>query len=307
MNVVEGDGLKGQPAEGVADDLDSMVQAMDEGEEDAPELEEEGEESEGSEEVEGEEEEEGEEPTFTIKVDGKEVTLKQSEILEQAQKGFDYTKKTMALAEERKAVEQDRAHANAMRQQTEQAFQAELGRLQALEQFYDSQVGQPPPVEWAQQDAAYYLAQKELHDQRKGQLSEARAAIERIQEDQQRYRQAWFQNTANETERELQNTLPGWNERTIDELAQYVDKHGLKPEHFDSAYVMPGLWKMVHKAMQYDRIKEKAAQGKQTKPEAVQKVAKVTSANNPSELVRKRDAAKRFDANPTLSNLAQLL
>jgi len=40
-----------------------------------------------------------------IKHDGKEVTLSKSELIAQAQQGFDYSKKTMALAEDRKSLE----------------------------------------------------------------------------------------------------------------------------------------------------------------------------------------------------------
>lgn len=314
MTVMEGDGPKGQPAEGVTDDFSSMVDAMgDEGDGAQDEESEEGEESLGeeeseSEEVEGEEEEEQEEPTFTIKVDGKDVTLKQSEIIEQAQKGFDYTQKTMALAEERKAVEQERAHAQQVRSQTEEAFREQIGRLQALEQFYETQVGDPPSIEWAQQDAAYYLAQKEMYDQRKGQLSQARELIAQLNEDQQRYRQAWFNQMASETERELQNTLPGWTDTTITNLASYVGKHGLEPQHFDAAFVMPGLWRIVHKAMEYDRIAEKAKQGKAKQTAApVHKVAKVTANNNVSNLVKRKDAMQRFDRSGSLNDLADLL
>jgi hypothetical protein len=90
---MEGQGPEGQPSDGVAT-LTDLVGLMDGGEEaeDALEESDEGEESEESEESEGSEEEaesegeeEAEEQAFTIKVDGKDVTLKQSELIELGQ------------------------------------------------------------------------------------------------------------------------------------------------------------------------------------------------------------------------------
>ena len=127
------------------------------------------------------EDEQQEESTVTLKVDGKEVALKQSEVIELAQKGFDYTNKTMAVAEERKAVEQAREQAEQYRQRNEQAVQQNLAALQAFERFTAAQLGDPPPIEWAQQDASYYLAQKEQYEARKGQLQQAQTAIQHLQ------------------------------------------------------------------------------------------------------------------------------
>src|ERR1044072_1587067 len=108
--MMVGDG-ESQPTEGVdaLEDLANSLTGEEEQEDgdqrDAPD--EEGEESdeeqveEGKDE-EGDEEEEEEDPTVVIKHDGKEVELKLSEVKDLAQQGFDYSKKTMALAEDRK-------------------------------------------------------------------------------------------------------------------------------------------------------------------------------------------------------------
>lgn len=303
MAIREGDGLAGQPTEASLEDAINSMSAEDE-QDDSPE-DEEGEESEEVEESEESDESEGEEDTFTIKVDGKEVALKKSELIEQAQKGFDYTQKTMALAEERKHVEREKEVASKVRQDTEQVFNGQLERLQALEKFYETQVGDPPPIEWAQQDAAYFLAQKELYDQRKGQLQQAREVIAQLQQDQQRYRQAWIQQQADETERELSNTLPGWNANSIGELAEYVDGYGLNAQTLDAAFVMPGIWKLAHKAMLYD----KAAEAK-SKVQAVQKVPKVSkpgSVNQPTNMAARKAAFEKVRRSPSIDSIADLL
>jgi hypothetical protein len=308
-----GDG-ESQPTEGVATMTD-LVALMDGGEEvveDAlGESGEEGEESGESEEVEsgeeGESEGEGEqeEATFTIKHDGKEVTLKQSELVDMAQQGFDYSKKTMAVAEERKAVEAVKAKAEEHRQQNEQALNDSLGKLQALENFYASQIGSPPPIEWAQQDAAYYLAQKELYENRKGQLEQARTAIANLQSEQQRQRQAYIAQQADATEKALRDTLPGWSDDTLNDYAKYAAGLGLTPEKVDVAFVQEGFWKLIHKAKAYDALLAKKAE---MKPVAqLPKVTKPGTTNQPPQLAKRQDALKAHRANPSVNTLANLL
>lgn len=313
--MMVGDGPQGQPTEGVATLTDLADMAF---EAETPEAEgdaDEGEEGEEAPEVEGEEsaeeesdesEEQEEEATFTITVNGKEITLKHSEMVEMAQKGADYSQKTMAVAEERKAVESAKAQADQSRQHAEQALTEQLNRLQALEQFYESQLGDPPPIEWAQQDAAYYLAQKELYESRKGQLAQAQTAIQKLQHDQQRQRQAWIVQQADATEKALRDTLPGWNDDTLTTLAEYAGKHGLNPQTVDIAFVQKGLWEVLHKAKAYDALQ---AQKAQLKPKTqLPKVQKPGGNNQPNRgEARHADALKRHKAKPSINTLADLM
>jgi hypothetical protein len=311
MSMV-GDGPEGQPTEGVT--LDSLVSLMDAGEEGvaSEESAEEGEAAEESEqEVESEEgsdeqqDEQAEESTFTIKVNGKDVTVTQSELIELGQKGLDYSQKTMAVAEDRRAVEAAKAQAEQYRQQHEQVLNEALGRFQALEQFYAGQVGQPPSIELAQHDAAQYLAQKELYENRKGQLEQARTAIQKLQNEAHLTRQAWISQQADATEKALRDTLPGWNDDTLKHLADYAGKLGLNPGTADVAFVQEGFWQAMHKAKAYDELLAKKAQ---MKPVAqLPKVAKPGTNNQPPQLAKRQDAMKRHKAAPSINTLADLL
>lgn len=314
--IVQGDGPEGQPGEGVTSmtDLSAMLDGGEESEEGAPEESEQGEE-EVSEESEGEEveqpegeddEEQQDEPTFKLKHEGKEVELKQSEVVELAQKGFDYTQKTMAVAEERKAADAARAQAEQHRQQYEQTLGQSVGQLQALEKFLTEQIGSPPPVELAQQDVAYYIAQKEQYEARRGQLADAREAIAKLQDEQARSRQAWIAQKGQETESALKNTLPGWNEQSLNELVDYAGKYGLGPQNFDHAMLEKGFWEMAHKAKAYDELQEKKAQIKPVSQPA-NKVAPAQAKNQPSQLAKRQEAIKRHRAKPSISTLADLL
>lgn len=304
-----GDG-ENQPVESgeSLDDIGAMI--GDENEE----LLEESEERESEEESEEEEEQEGEdegkekegpEPTFTLKVNGKEIVVSQSELIDLGQKGTDYSQKTMAVAEERKAVEAVREQAEHIRQRNEAALNDTIARLEAFEQFAQSQIGEPPPIEWASQDVGHYLAQKELYEARKGQLEHSRQAIAAMREEAHRQRHAWLSQEADRTENELRNTLPGWSDTTLNELAQYAGTMGLTPETTDLAFVQPGLWKLLHKAKAYDALQATKAEikPKQSLPKVAKPGVTANVSRDAQALARRLEAHRK---NPSLATLGDL-
>lgn len=300
-----------QPVEGALT-LTDLAENMDEGEEEQlPGESDEGEESEETEEVEESEEQEEseeaeEEPTVTLKVDGKEIPMKQSEAIELAQKGLDYTNKTMVVAEERKAVEAEKAQVSTYRKQHEEALGQTMARLKAFEQYMEGQIGDPPPIEWAGENIQYYLAQKELYESRKGQLHNAREAIKNVEQEAQRERQARLAQQADETEKALRDTLPGWNDDTLATLAKYAESIGITPDTAGDAFVHKGLWELLDKAKRFDALQAEKAK---LKPKAeLKKVQKPSANNQPNRSdMRKADAFKNFKAKPTLNTLADLM
>jgi hypothetical protein len=312
----EGQG-ESQPTEGVVS-LESLASQLDTeepapGESESEESEqpeeveaagEEGEESPESEEGE-ESEEEAEEAAFTIKHDGKEVTLKQSEVLELAQQGFDYTKKTMALAEERKAIEPLKREAEQFRQQTNEALTEAINRLDGYAKFLQAQIGSPPPITLASTDAGSYLAQKELYEARKGQLDTVLSESRALVDEQARQRQAYVTHKAAQAEKALKDTLPGWNDAMLTELAGYAESLGLNPGSADMAMLEPGFWQMAQKAKAYDALQAEKAKLKPVNQ--LPKVHKPSANNQPPQLARRQEAIKRHKANPSVDSLAALL
>ena len=306
--TMQGQG-ESQPGEGEVS-LDSLANELDGSDESPVELDA-GDESEEAEVIEDEEQpeegedEEQEEATVALTHDGKEITVKQSELIELGQKGLDYTKKTMAVAEERKAVEAESAKVSALRAQVEAAHTESIGRLEAFRSYMQEQLGSPPPVEWASTDAGYYIAQKESYEQRKGQLQQAEAAIEHLKGEQHRQRQAHIAKQAQDAVEHLKSTLPDWTENTLPELEKYVNEQGLTAESMEAGYVQKSLWTMAHKAKAYDEIMAKKAT---MKPVAqLQKVVRPQANNQPQSLARRQEAVKRHNANPSISTLADLL
>jgi hypothetical protein len=306
--TMQGQGAS-QPGEGESVSLDSLAEMLGGGEEASQDESDEREEgSEEAEEVEGsgeeaEGEEQAEEAVFTITHDGKEVSLKQSELIEQAQKGFDYTKKAMAVAEERKALEPIRAEVESKRQHYDAAVTETVNRLQAVVSFMESELGDPPPVEWASQDAGYYIAQKEQYESRKGKLQQAQNALQQSLNDQARSRQARVHEQIAETQRVLKDTLPDWSSAKEDELAAFVGELGLDPKDAEMAFWKPGFWQIAQEAKAYRAL---LAQKAQLKP--VQSLPKVIKPGNaqPPQLAKRQEAMKRHNAAPSLNTLADL-
>jgi len=302
-----------QPVEGalsLSDLADSMDEGPDEQEEVADLAEDEPADTEETEEEEQDEEasedDDQEETTVTLKHDGKEVTLKQSEVVELAQKGFDYSQKTMALANERKEVETVKGEVTQIREREQQSLDRAAAQLEALGGFLEAQVGAPPPIALAQQDAATYLAQKELYEARKGQLQQVKEAADATVQEAQRKRQALLNEQANATEKALKDTLPGWNDELMNDLATYLGKSGISPNTSIEAFINEGVWKLAAKAKAYDAILAKKAELKpKTELPRVQKPSAGARQPNHAD-VKQKEALKRFHAKPTLETLADL-
>jgi len=302
-----------QPVEG-ASALDDLATALEGKPDNEPERDADpdaGDSDEGEQEVEADEddseesEEAEDEATVKIVHDGKEVELKLSEAKELAQKGFDYQTKTMALAEERKALEPIKARAEEARQHNEQALNAATLHLQAVVEFLQSELGDPPPIEWAHQDAGMYIAHKDQYESRKGKLEKAQHALQATQHEQHRQRQALIAQTISETRATLKSTLPDWDHAKENELAEYVSKAGLTPDKSDLAFWQAGFWQLAHKARAYDAIQSRKAEMKPVKQLA--KVNKPAAANTTGKQAERSKREAEFNKNPSVANLARIL
>jgi len=291
-----------QPGES-DDTLSALADAMTEGNEPEVEGEElpDGEAEEEEVEEADEEEEDEEEETDTITHDGKEVTLTKAEVRELAQKGFDYTQKTMHLAEDRKAVEVERGKWHETVTKQDEALQTTLTRLEAFSQYVESQVGQPPSIELAHQNAAQYLALKEAHEAQKGQLRQTLSDIQSVKDEATRLRQAANAFKAEETWNALADTLPGWKEDAdgkFNELAKYAKTVGLDPQTAGDAFLTQGLWQLVNKAQQFDKL-----QADKAKLKPVEQLRKVASPKGARQNNRADKPEAAFYKNPSVDTL----
>jgi hypothetical protein len=121
---------------------------------------------------------------ITVEVDGKPVVLTKAQIAE-AHKGQlrqdDYTRKTMAVAEEAKAAKAEREAAAVERQQ----YATQLGEFQKQLQGV---LNEQSNIDWQQlleTDPVEYLKQQHLYQQRQATLTQAQAEQEKIEQQQQ--------------------------------------------------------------------------------------------------------------------------
>ena len=197
----------------------------------------------------------------TIEVDGKTVELTKAELADAYKNGLrqaDYTQKTMAVAEAKKAAEAETLKA----QQEKQAYAVELQKIAAqLEGALESQ----SKIDWnelLQNDPVEYLKQQHLYNQRQaayqqtiqqGQQLEAQAKAEQAER---------FQSYIQTQQEELLAKLPEWKDETKAAAEQAALKNYLKNQGFDSKSISDisdhRAVILGRKAMLYDQMMSKA-------------------------------------------------
>jgi hypothetical protein len=191
-----------QSAEESEEDLEAAASEDDEsGVEDAPD-------EETSEEQSGEDEEpeEQEQPqTFSVKIDGKEVSV----TLDELQKGYsrtqDYTRKTQQIAEVRKQVEAETQAVRAERGQYAQLLGALQAQLQASEPQVDlDRLYNEDPIEW--------VRQKEVLRERQEKAYAIQAEQQRLVQLSQQEQQQSMQQHLESQKDALLAALPEWKD-----------------------------------------------------------------------------------------------
>jgi hypothetical protein len=250
---------------------------------------------------------EGAQPeTFTVKIDGKEVQVPRDEVIAGYQRQADYSRKTQALAEERRAFDALRAeHAQdfeAVSQERGQ-YKVLLGQLQAaLDQLA------PKEPDWQElfaRDKNEYLIARDnwraLQEQREAVKAEAErvAAVER--EEQQK---ALSQKIA-AGQRKLLEMVPEWKDvavrtRDINATIEYAKKElGVTDDELH-ALNDHRLVLALNKARLYDAIKAEAKTVQQKAVKKGQKVLKAGASTTTPAAVKTRSektAMKRLVKN----------
>jgi len=248
---------------GAADAIMGLMGAADGSEQEQPELqaeandsEAESEESYDESEVEQEDEQdEQEEPQkFRVKAAGEEREVTLDELIKSYQLGTDYTKKSQAVAEERKAVEAERQRIEEARYLRDQYAE----RLQVIEQMLNQQPETENLDYLKENDPIGYAVKVAEMSQREKQLAQVQAERQRIAEQQQQERQEQLGQVIQAEARKLAEVIPEYadpqkGEVTRRELREFGLKLGFSDQElsgiYDSRQVL-ALWK----AMQYDKL-----------------------------------------------------
>ncbi len=259
----------------VDEEVVEETEEAEEVEEEAPEEEEGQAEEETEEEVEEEEETEivaEEDLKYTIKVDGEEIEVGIDELKNGYQRQADYTRKSQALAEQRKETEQIQSE----RQRLEQERQMYANGLQMLQEQQSSKLQEFENVDWTalktEDPYQYMLKKDEYRDaQEKVQnVAQQQAIIQQEQAEEANKARAHF---VQQEYNRLVEALPEWNdqESTIKkDVQEYAKSVGFLPEEINQLADHRSVL-VIKKAMEYDKLTTKVA----PKKKAVKKVPKV--------------------------------
>lgn len=251
------------------------TQEAEEVEEEAPEEEEGQAEEETEEEVDEEEETEivaEEDLKYTIKVDGEELEVGIEELKNGYQRQADYTRKSQALAEQRKETEQIQSE----RQRLEQERQMYANGLQMLQEQQSSKLQEFDSVDWetlkAEDPYQYMIKKDEYRDaqEKVNNVAQQQALIQQERnEEMQRAKAQFVQQEYNK----LVDALPEWKDKdsTIKkDIQEYAKSVGFLPEEISQLADHRSVL-VIKKAMEYDKLTKKVA----PKKKAVKKVPKV--------------------------------
>ena len=241
-----------QPVEESEEDSETAASEEESsGVEDAPEEETSEEQSEETEESEEEEQEQ----TFTVKVDGKKVSVTLQELQDGYSRHQDYTRKVQKVVEERKQVEQEAATIRAERQQYAQLLGALQAQLQSTEPQVDmDRLYNEDPIEW--------VRTKEVMRERQEKALAIQAEQQRLAQLSQYEQQRAMEEQLSKEKDALLAALPEWRDpkKAQAEKALVVESAkaaGFSEDDLKSVYDHR-LVLLLRKAGLYDQMVSKA-------------------------------------------------
>lgn len=207
-------------------------------------------------------EEQAADPVLTVKVNGAEKQVKQSELIAHYQKGDASAKRFEEAAQVRRQAEQLQASLNQERQQLAEALQTYTHHIQALQG-----ANQPDWERLLQDDPTEYVRQRHVHDQRMAQMQQAQAAQAYLQQQHeqtaQQQRAAWLQAEA----AKLADALPEWTDPQKGQAGRLAVREHLLKAGFQAGEVDAlsdhRMVLVAHKAMLYDQLVAQQAAARQ--------------------------------------------
>lgn len=217
--------------------------------------------------------EEQEQPTYRVKAAGEEREVTLDELIKSYQLGTDYTKKSQAVAEERKAVEAERhavQEAKALRDQYAQRLEMLETMLQPQETENLDYLKETDPIGYAVKVAE--MAQREK------QLAQVQAERHRIAQQQEQDRQMQMQYLVREEMQKLTAAIPEFadpakGETIRNDIRAFGKQLGFSDQELAAVYDSRAVL-TLYKAMQYDKLMA-------SKPEVTKKVSQAPKAIKP--------------------------
>lgn len=222
----------------------------------------------------------------TVKVDGKEQEVTLREALNGYSRTADYSRKTMELAEQRKAMQAEFQAVQEERQQYAQLLTALSQQLQAQ---------QPQEPDWERlynEDPLEYVRQKDLYRERQEKLVAAQIEMQRVTQVQEQEAKRALADYVNAEKAKLFEVIPQWKNEEVylaerGKLREYGNQLGFSDEELSQAYDHRAVT-ALYKAMKYDQM-----MANKPKPAAAQPGApKAAPAGGQTNVVPKRAATE---------------
>lgn len=268
---------------------DEPVEEVEEAEE--PEAEE-------AEEIEAVEEEA--EPEFEITHAGEQKRVKQSELIELAQKGYDATKKWEEAANERKAVEAEKAALIQKAQENEQ-YILDYAKVVAL----DAEVKQYEGVDWDKlTDDDPVEAQKHYrrYQEKLRERNHLAAQVNYKRQQQLTEQQQLTAKLVQQGQAKLEAEIKDWGPQKREALQAYGKQLGMSDETIN-AINDPAIVIALHKAQMYDQLQTKKPQNDK-RLEALPKVVKPGAKSGPADHLVS-EARKQFKQTGSVKDAAR--
>lgn len=251
-----------------------------------------------------ESQEEQPKPKYKAKVDGEEIEVEIDELINGYQRTADYTKKSQALAEQRKAIEAERIHL----EQVKQERQAYAQKLQALSQFLSQQDQGENLEALKESDPIGYAVKVAERTEREKQLAVVRAEQQRIAHQQQaEQQQALQKHIASEAEK-LNAAIPELASPKGDEIRkqirEYAKSQGWSDQELGSVYDHRAVL-TLYKAMKFEQL-QKSKPEIQKKVQQAPKMLKSGTSAPPTQSQQEKQLAQRLRQSGKVKDAAAL-
>jgi hypothetical protein len=194
-------------------------------------------------------------PRYKVKASGEEVEVELDELIKGYQQGTDYTKKSQALAEQRKAIEAERGHL----EQVKHERQAYAQKLQALDSFLSQQHQGVDLDVLKETDPIGYAVAVAEQSQREKQLAVVRNEQQRIAQQQQSEQQASLQNHLRQESEKLVSLIPELatpqGDAVRKQIRDYAKSVGWTDQELSSVYDSRAV-NTLYKAMKYEQLQK---------------------------------------------------
>jgi len=201
-----------------------------------------------------------EQPTFSVRVDGQEQKVTLDELLNGYQRTADYTRKTQAIAEQRKQAEAELAAARAERQryaETMRQLEAQMNHAQ-------------PEPDWNRlyaEDPLEYVRQKDAWRDRRERAQAIQAEQARLAQLQQAEQRALLEQHLAVERQRLVEAIPEWRDETKaakerEAIVTWAKRAGFSDAEIAQSYDHRAV-NVLRKAMLFDELMSKNLADKQ--------------------------------------------